>query len=349
MFGSGALRRAVSRVPRLSASGIWRQLVSASLILVLSLLPLVHAKPLAAKRKILFIASYHVEKGEWTAGIKAGIEGVLSRRADVSLELFNMDTRLSKSDAEKEAAALRAKQVIERVKPDVVITSDDNAAKFLILPYFKNADLPFVFCGVNWDASVYGLPYRNTTGMIEIQLIDKIVDYLSPLARGGRLAALRGDTLTNRKEQQHFERHLGRSMSTAYVENIRQWREAFVSLQRDADILILGSLRALDLEGVAMAEIEAFAREHTRIPTASYDAFMNRVALLTLSTLPREQGEWAAGKALEILDGTPPNLIPVVSNRKAKIFLNMTLSKILGIRMPMELIEISHLVDGREP
>jgi ABC-type uncharacterized transport system substrate-binding protein len=308
-----------------------------------------HSTACAVQKKIVYIASYHVEKGEWTAGIMAGIGNVLKGRKDVSLEVFNMDTRLSKTEEEKMAAALQAKALIDRVKPDVVITSDDNAAKYLILPYYKNGKIPFVFCGLNWDASVYELPYTNTTGMIEIQLIGRIVDYLSPLAKGKRIAALRGDTLSNRKEQEHFEKHLNLTMDTRYVMNFQEWKKEFLKLQDETDMLILGSLGALNLENASMKEVEAFVSENIKVPTAAYDSFMNRISLLTLSTIPEEQGEWAAEKALEILNGTPPGAIPIVTNKKAKIFLNMKLARKLGIKFPMELIEISHLVSARLP
>jgi hypothetical protein len=32
------------------------------------------------------------------------------------------------------------------------------------VPFFKNASLPFVFCGINWDSTEYGLPCENVTG-----------------------------------------------------------------------------------------------------------------------------------------------------------------------------------------
>ncbi|WP_300465586.1 hypothetical protein [Desulfobacula sp.] len=93
----------------------------------------------------------------------------------------------------KEAAARQARQVILSWKPDLVIVSEDNAAKCLVAPYFKDADLPFVFCGLNWDASVYGFPFKNVTGMIEVQLITQIIDHLKPFASGSRIGALRGN------------------------------------------------------------------------------------------------------------------------------------------------------------
>jgi hypothetical protein len=130
-----------------------------------------------AKKKILYIDSYHAAY-PWSAGITAGIQKIMSPRHDVELKIFRMDTKRNQSEEFKKAAALKAKALIESWQPDVVIASDDNASKYLIVPYYKDGTLPFVFCGVNWDAGVYGFPCRNVTGMVEVQLIDQIITTL---------------------------------------------------------------------------------------------------------------------------------------------------------------------------
>lgn len=101
-----------------------------------------------------------------------------------------MDTKRNKSDDFIKEVALKAKNIIETFKPDVVIAADDNASKYLIEPYYKNASLPFVFCGVNWDASVYGYPYRNVTGMVEVAGAKKLVDLLKDFVKGGKVGLL---------------------------------------------------------------------------------------------------------------------------------------------------------------
>lgn len=299
-----------------------------------------------ADRKVLYIASYHADKGEWTAGIKKGIESVLDTKEDIVLRAHNMDTRLTKEEEDKKRAALQAREIIEEWQPDVVIISDDNAAKYLLEPYYRNADLPFVFCGLNWDASVYGLPYKNTTGMVEVQLIQQILDHLQPYAKGKKIGTLRGETLTNRKEQQHFEKHMGFPMLSSYVRDLKQWKQRYLELQSEVDILVLGSLRALDMQGVSIEELGRFVLENTSIPSGAYDEFMKAVALVTLSTIPEEQGQWAAEQAVNILNGLLPADIPLVQNKKAKRILNMKLARQLDIRFPIELLQSSHLVSG---
>ena len=37
-----------------------------------------------------------------------------------------------------------------------------------LITFFDDADLPVVFCGVNWDAATYGYPFKNATGIVEV-------------------------------------------------------------------------------------------------------------------------------------------------------------------------------------
>ena len=121
----------------------------------------------------------------------------------VELKIIHMDTKRNPSEEFNRAAALRAKEVIESFRPDVVTTSDDNAAQYLIMPYYKDAELPFVFCGLNWDASTYGLPYANVTGMVEVSPIPQILRLLRSYAKGDRIGYLTEDTTTKRKELEY--------------------------------------------------------------------------------------------------------------------------------------------------
>ena len=57
--------------------------------------------------------------------------------------------------------------LIETWQPDVVITADDHAARHLIKPYFRDAAVPFVFCGVNYYTPAIRVRHPNTTGVIE--------------------------------------------------------------------------------------------------------------------------------------------------------------------------------------
>ena len=133
-------------------------------------------------KKVLYIDSYH-EGYPWSDGMTEAITGLIEG-SGVELKIHRMDTKRNGSEAFKKEAALKAKAVIESFTPDVVIATDDNASKYLIAPFYKGKNLPFVFAGVNWDAKPYGFPASNVTGMIEVNAYPDLIALLTPLAKG---------------------------------------------------------------------------------------------------------------------------------------------------------------------
>ncbi|MEJ2406594.1 MAG: hypothetical protein P8171_20320, partial [Candidatus Thiodiazotropha sp.] len=155
-----------------------------------------------------------------------------------------MDTKRKKDVQSIQQAAIVAKTIIEEWKPDVVIAADDNAAKYVIQTYYRDASIPFVFCGINWDIRDYDLPYSNTTGMVEVApiglLINKAIDIL-----GGAHSALYigADTLTERKNLERFSevsKDHNITLRSQLVSSTSEWRDAYIAGQM-YDFVIIGS------------------------------------------------------------------------------------------------------------
>lgn len=290
----------------------------------------------AEQRKILYVDSYD-QSYPWSAGITAGIRSVLEPHADIKLKIERMDTKRNTDEEYKKSVALRIKKFIDSWLPDLVIASDDNASKYLIVPYFKDSTLPFVFCGVNWDASEYGFPCRNVTGMLEIQLIDQILDAIKVYASGPKIGFIKGDDLSARKEADFFEKRFNIQLDRRFVADFAAWKKQYLALQQDVDMILIGN--SASVKGWNPEEAKSFVLEATEVPTGNWDAWMAPYALLTFANKPEEQGEWAARTALRILAGTSPESIPLATNQKARVYLNMQLAKKLAIKFPIELIE----------
>jgi len=290
----------------------------------------------AAPHKVLYVDSYH-HGYPWSAGITLGVNSVLADREGVVLKIVRMDTKRNPSEASKKIAALEVKSVIDSWRPDLVITSDDNAAKYLVVPYFKGSSTPFVFCGVNWSADSYGFPAPNVTGMIEVQLVAQILDTMRDYATGNRVAFLKGDDLSARKEAAFFEEAIARQLDKRFVTDFTEWKKQYLALQTQADMIFLGNRASIN--GWDDAEALAFVLANARVPSGGWAAWVAPFALLAFANEPKEQGEWAAKTALKILDGAAPSEIPVVTNQKATIYLNMEMAKKLNIKFPIELIE----------
>lgn len=292
-------------------------------------------------KKILYVDSYH-EGYEWSDGITKGIAETLNNTG-VELRIYRMDTKINPSDEFKEQAGIMAKSAIEEFKPDVVIASDDNAVNYLIMPYYKDSDIPVVFCGLNWDASLYSLPYKNTAGMVEVSLTLELINFLKEYAKGERIGYLSADTETERKNLEYYGRLFGLNFDKAYfTTTLDGWKEAFLKLQDEVDILIFENNAGIT--DWNEQEAEAFALENTKIPIGTTNEWVMQSSLIGFVKIPEEQGQWSAQTALEILDGVSPAAIPITTNKKGKVLVNLKIADKLGAVINPNLLKNAEII-----
>lgn len=308
----------------------------------------------SARKKVLWVDSYH-QGYQWCDDIEMGMRRALGFKplangtlgaspSGVELKIFRMDTKRNPAEAFKKKAALSAKALIERWRPDVVIASDDNASKYLIAPYYRNTALPVVFCGVNGDASVYGFPASNVTGMVEVDPLAETIATLKPYAGGHRIGFIGADTLSHRKKMPHHTGDLGiQYVDGKWVTGFAEWKQEYLKLQKTVDILI--AYNPFGIKGWDAQEAETFILENTRIPTGSIDINTMHLTLVARVKIGEEQGDWAGRAVLRILAGTSPADIPITRNQYSRLYLNMRLAERLKIRFPMDLIENATLVE----
>lgn len=279
-------------------------------------------------RKVLYINSYH--KGyEGSDPIMHGVQTVLDAH-NVEHRTIYMDTKRNPDPEFNKAAALKAKAVIEAYKPCVVIASDDNASKYLIMPYYKDAALPFIFCGVNWDASVYGFPYKNVTGMIEVALVPEILRHLKRYAKGEKLGFIGGDRLSERKNLQYYIKRFELKFSKiVFAKTFDEWKQGFRELQDEVDMIMMVSHAGII--NWDDAEAKAFVEAVTKVPAGTEHAWEMPLALVGVTKDFEEMGVWAAHAALKVLDGTPPSRIPITANKRGQLLFNPRIAAKLGI------------------
>ncbi len=295
-------------------------------------------------KKILWIDSYHAGY-EWSQGLERGIRGALAG-SGAELKVWRMDTKRHSDEEYGRLAGQRARAVVARYRPDLVIASDDNAQRYLVVPYLKDTDLPVVFCGVNRDPGHYGYPCRNVTGMAEVELVEGLVRHLSRYARGDRIGVLGGDVhttriVTDQYNQQLFDGRLKRYLVRSFAE----FKRAFLLAQQEVDVLLVRNNAGINDWDAAAAE--AFLLENVVVPTGSVLPWMKPYNVLTMAKVPEEQGEYAAATALRIFAGARPEEVPVVSNRMAQLVVNLKMAKAAGIVLPVSLLQTAEVI-GQE-
>lgn len=307
---------------------------------------------ITSKEKILYVNSYH--KGyDWSDGIEKGLISALGRDDsgkteyildDYLLRIYRMDTKRNSNEEYIKNEALSITEIISRWKPDILITSDDNAAKYLISPYYTNSDLPVIFCGLNWDASIYGFPTKNITGMVEVAPVKNLIEMLKTYAGGTRIGYLGADNLSENKEVYHYINTLNIEFTEgALVKTFEEWKKNYVKLQKSCDMVILVNYTGIN--NWNDEEAREFLLQETHVPTGSTSSTMQSYVAVSMARVPEEQGWWAGKQALRVLKGTSPRDIAPATNKNSNLILNMTLCKKLNMIFDAETIDNAVIVE----
>lgn len=291
----------------------------------------------AAASRCLFISSYHRE-ADWNFGVEKGLDAVLGGKCE--LRKFYLDTLRNPDPAHAEKKALEARALIEQYKPNVVIACDDPASKYLVMPYYKNVAIPFVFCGINWTVEPYGYPYSNATGMIEISpvkpLLDQVVAIKSIHAKNAVFIA--AEVLTQHKEFEQVSKVFakkGITLTPVFAKTFSAWKAAYLKAQQ-ADLVYLSN--AAGIAGWDEEEAAQYAYDHARKLSVTTYQHMMPYAMLGMVKVPEEHGEWAAKVALRILAGGAPQSIPIVANQRWNIYTNKKLLDKAKVTLPALLL-----------
>lgn len=293
------------------------------------------AAPLA---RCLYVSSYHAGY-EWNDGIERGLHSTLQNRCEI--RKFYMDGKRNLGEAFAKTKALEAKQLVETWKPDIIIAADDNVSKFLIMPYYKNAAIPVVFCGLNWTAEPYGYPYSNATGMIEVGPIEPLQAEVLAVVKNPRHGVfLSADEMTQTKEfamARELYKRRGITLTHTAVRTFADWQAGFSAAQQNADFIVIGNYAGIkDWDEAASRR---YVYEHSQRFSVAYLEWMAPYAMLTMAKIADEQGEWSGKVAVLILNGTPPSKIPVVANRRWNMFVNTRLLNKSGIQLSTEILQ----------
>jgi len=268
----------------------------------------------------LWVSSY-APNYEWNDGIGRGIQKGLADQCEL-LE-FHLDTKRNRSTEFAQAQAKKALAYIHKIKPDLIIASDDNASKYLVKPYLKEAQIPVVFCGINWSVKEYGYPYKNATGMIEVAPVQPLINEAKKVLQNPKKALyLTSNVTSSRKDFKQFERLFslaGIQLVGTFANTSAEWKEGYQDGQH-YDFIIIGSNGGInDWQRESTLK---WVQQQSKKFSLAFHRWMAPFAMVTFNKIAEEQGEWAASVAIEILNGADPQQIPITPNRRWKIYAN---------------------------
>ena len=279
------------------------------------------------KMKVVYVNSYH--KGFPPSDQIT--EGVLEKLPKDSFEIITyfMDTKRNPSTEYIKNRAAIILDSIHAEHPDLLIASDDNAMKYLVVPNFHDDPLPIVFCGVNWTADQYDLSHLNITGILELLPVkESLLSLKSYYPTMQKLLVLNENTTTSRKTKPLLDdllSNIGFSVQQALVDDFEGWISAFIDGNENFDVIYLQTRGAI--KNWDHAEAVRIINQYMRIPLFTCEDFMMPYAMFGLTQISKEQGLWAAATAKKILQGTSPEEIPISKNRMSTVWINKRLAE----------------------
>ena len=314
------------------------------ILILLSVFFLKSCKPRDEKQKVMYINSYHSS----FPPSQQITEGVFESLSPDSFEItvHFMDTKRNSSEAFIKKRVSELLDSIHSERPDILILSDDNALKYLLLPNIHTIEIPVVFCGINWTADQYKLPPQGVTGILEVLPLEELVQTLKPYyPEMKKLLVLNENTTTSRKTKPVLDTVLndqGILVSQELVDDFESWKSVFVRANQNYDIIYLQTRGAI--KNWNHDEALKIIKEYIKIPLVTCEEFMMPYAVLGLTQLSKEQGSLAGEAAKRILRGANPSDIPITKNQLSKIWINTDLAEKIGFNPDKELLEQAKIV-----
>jgi ABC-type uncharacterized transport system substrate-binding protein len=282
--------------------------------------------------RIFYVTSYHIGYGS-SDDVMEGINEALAGK-NVRLKTFFLDAKRKSSDSVIMESVNIALPEIKQFNPDVLVVSDDNAVRDLIVPYFNNTSLPVVYCGVNWSAAQYHLG-ENVTGMLEVlPLREMLTEVIANYPETKKLAVLSENSLSEQNNRTLLDTlygNLGMEVTYYFANDFSEWKGYFEEAGKSSDLIYMptnGAIKNWNEE-----EAKVFVFENLKVPVLTCDDFMMPYAVFGLTKVAKEQGEWAAKTALQIIGGKKPGEIPQARNQQTAGWLNTSFARKINFRI----------------
>ena len=312
------------------------RLPSLAIAICFVFLCVVSAKLHAADYRVLVVMSYE-ENNPWSKEIRAGIDAVLSNTSDITY--FYMDTKVNFEGGTQKAK--EAFSLFEELRPDGVITADDNAQHMFVLPYLSNrTDTPIMFCGVNADAGEYGYPNAHVSGILERGHIRESIAFskqLIPSIENVVFIARKspsGIALSQQVEKESAS-FPARKVDVYLIDSIAEILSLSAGTMDQYDAIYTDSLEGVkDSEGKALsnrAVVEQLASTFRKPIIGANQYHVEQGALCAVVKTGQEQGATAAEMLLKAMQGMPVSELPVTQNFRGKRVINVTAMKQTGI------------------
>ncbi|OGV45744.1 MAG: hypothetical protein A2X46_09585 [Lentisphaerae bacterium GWF2_57_35] len=281
---------------------------------------LAHAEPEQPHHhNLLVLNSYHPGY-KWSDAIMAGIRSVFPDAMKYEIFIEYMDSKRREDPKNLELFKQLCAHHFERMKPDIVICSDDNAFDFLMINRQELfPGIPIVFCGINNFTDNRLAGQTNITGVAEDFDFKGTLELALQLCPKTRHAVLIGDgTRTSQTSLERISRLTSayeKQLSFEYYDQLEvgelTWR--LHTLPDHSVAFLISYFRDPFGQTYSLEQSAGLIAKASRVPVFScWDSFIQNGLLGGRVVSAFNQGRSAGELALRVLNGESADRLPIV-------------------------------------
>ncbi|WP_051957911.1 ABC transporter substrate binding protein [Desulfobacter vibrioformis] len=313
------------------------------------------AQRLGAKKHHVLLLNSYAKGYAWTDNVVRGVEDTLGTRQDVVLKVDYMDTKVNNTEFYYRLLKMLFAVKYSGKNLDVIISSDDDALKFLM--QYRDTlfpGVPVVFCGANnfTPAKVKG--FSNFTGVNEQADFATTLALMFKLHPKTRTVYVINDQMTTagllKKEFMEAAGVYQEFIDFPMIDNIDMAGlvQKVSRLPQDSLVFYLSFFK--DNTGASFTPMEVIPLLAKASPVPIYGTVDYMLGLGIVGGMLKSsyyQGEIAGKLALEVLAGTPVSDIPVVLKSPNQYMFDYTQLVVRGIS-PRDLPQGSIIINEPE-
>lgn len=270
-------------------------------------------------RKTLLVLHSYDENYDWVRDVNIGIKRVLGTKMNVRIFYHYMDTKSHPDIDFKKKAGVIGRRVIDYIKPDIVLASDDDAQEYVMSYYKDRQDLQIVFIGVNAKPEQYGYQNaRNVTGVLEripYEAVKNVVEIIAKqrhLTPPYRVLHISDQSIIVNYDDINMHEYPNwapiKLLKSTLVGTFDEWKQAVQDSEKVADIILVSNYRKVyetdkKKTFTPFKEVIEWSYKNAPLPLIGINGFVCKEgAALAVATSPIEQGEIGARIVIDLLE-----------------------------------------------
>ena len=277
------------------------------------------------KKRILVLHSYHPEYA-WTRDITLGWK----RQVDVgnkgTIRYHYMDTKRFPDPESKKKAAISALNLIQRWRPNIIVTIDDDAQILVGTKFVDDPSVSIVYAGVNNDPAKYGYFKANNVYGVKENLV--LTPFREALDQHQRIKGSDDSVrIAHISDWSSFSRSVSESVRSfnwgkhklsfsLECQTFDEWKQALLRANDEADVVFITNYHTLlpvsrlqvdaekKVRTVSGPDVIRWAVDNVEKPMfGAWGFLVEDGGMMSLSVSPFEQGEKAAELTNALIDG----------------------------------------------